>query len=52
MAVEAPRNLRDELQALRIDRGAPAATPPSRGSRGLWLGASALVVTVLLGLAA
>ena len=37
MAAEAPRNLRDDLQALRIDRGAPAAKKAPRGPSRLWL---------------
>ena len=52
MAAESPRNLRDELQALRIDRSAPAAKPPSGRTRGLMLGAAAVVVLGLLGVGA
>ncbi len=52
MAAESPRNLRDELQALRIDRSAPAAKPPSGRSRGLLLGAAASAVVALLGIGA
>jgi RND family efflux transporter MFP subunit len=51
MAAEAPRNLRDELAALRIDRSQTAAKKPSRlpSARWLWLGgALALGVTLLL----
>ncbi|MFI5314114.1 MAG: efflux RND transporter periplasmic adaptor subunit [Myxococcota bacterium] len=51
MAAEAPRNLRDELAALRIDRSAPAAKKPSRRPPARWLalgGAIALALLVLL----
>ncbi len=51
MAAESPRNLRDDLQALRIDRSAPAARPPS-GRRGLYLGIAAAAALALLALGA
>jgi len=51
MAAESPRNLRDDLQALRIDRGAPAASPRS-GRRGLVLGIGAVLALALLGVGA
>jgi len=47
MAADAPRNLRDDLQALRIDRGAPVSRPPSRSAGPLWIGAAVAVVLVL-----
>ena len=47
MAAEAPRNLRDDLQALRIDRAAPASKPPRQPTRWLWIGAAAAVVVAL-----
>jgi RND family efflux transporter MFP subunit len=51
MAAEAPRNLRDELAALRIDRSAPAAKqatgrPPTR-----WIAIGAGVLLVFIALA-
>ncbi len=48
MAAESPRNLRDDLQALRIDRSAPAARPPS-GRRNLYIGVAAALAVALLG---
>jgi HlyD family secretion protein len=51
MAAESPRNLRDDLQALRIDRSAAAATPPS-GRRSLYVGVGAAVAVALLGVGA
>jgi hypothetical protein len=48
MAAEAPRNLRDELQALRIDRSSSASKPPSRPP-WRWIGAGAIALLVLLG---
>lgn len=52
MAAEAPRNLRDDLQALRIDRGAPASTPRGRPPRRYWIGALAVGSPLVLALAA
>ena len=52
MPADAPRNLRDELQALRIDRGAPASTPRGRPPRRYWLGALAVGSPLALALAA
>ena len=52
MAAEAPRNLRDELQALRIDRSASASKPPNSRRSWLYLGAGALVLLALVGLGA
>jgi HlyD family secretion protein len=51
MAAEAPRNLRDDLQALRIDRSAPAAKP-ARRPPWIWIGASALLLLLVLLVAA
>ena len=53
MASESPRNrnLRDELQALRIDRSSAAASPPS-GRRPLYIGVGAAIAVALLGIGA
>jgi RND family efflux transporter MFP subunit len=51
MAAEAPRNLRDELAALRIDRSAPAAKKPTRRPPTRWIAIGAAVVLALLALA-
>jgi HlyD family secretion protein len=51
MAAEAPRNLRDDLQALRIDRSAPAAKP-ARRPPWIWIGAGALLLLLLIAVAA
>ncbi|MEX2206266.1 MAG: efflux RND transporter periplasmic adaptor subunit [Myxococcota bacterium] len=48
MAAESPRNLRDDLQALRIDRSAATASPPS-GRRGLYIGVGGALALALLG---
>jgi RND family efflux transporter MFP subunit len=52
MAAEAPRNLRDDLAALRIDRGTPTAKkPPQRlPARAIAIAAGVVVVLALLGL--
>ena len=52
MPADAPRNLRDDLQALRIDRGAPASTPRGRPPRRYWIGALAVGSPLALALAA
>ncbi len=52
MPADAPRNLRDDLQALRIDRGAPASTPRGRPPRRYWIGALAVGSALVLALAA
>ncbi len=52
MAAEAPRNLRDDLQALRIDRGTSTSRPPSRRPLGGWIVGLALIVAIALGLVA
>jgi RND family efflux transporter MFP subunit len=51
MAAEAPRNLRDELAALRIDRSSSAAKKPSRRPPTRWLAIGAAVLLALLALA-
>ena len=51
MTAEAPRNLRDELQALRIDRSSAASKPPSRPP-WRWIGAGAIALLLVLGLGA
>jgi RND family efflux transporter MFP subunit len=48
MAADAPRNLRDELQALRIDRSTTASKPPRRPP-WLWIGAGVLALLLVLG---
>ena len=48
MAADSPRNLRDELAALRIDRSAPAAKPPRRGVPRQWLAVAAGVIVIAL----
>src|SRR5882672_5689363 len=50
MAAEAPRNLRDELAALRIDRSAPVAKGPSRRPPTRWLAIGAGVLLALVAL--
>jgi RND family efflux transporter MFP subunit len=50
MAAEAPRNLRDDLQALRIDRGSPVARKPPRSAPTRWIALAAAAALVLLGL--
>ena len=50
MAADSPRNLRDELAALRIDRNAPAAKPPRRGVPRTWLAVGAAVLLLAVGL--
>jgi HlyD family secretion protein len=53
MAAEAPRNLRDELAALRIDRSAPAAKKQTRRPPTRWIaiGAGGVLALVALALA-
>jgi HlyD family secretion protein len=51
MAAEAPRNLRDELAALRIDRSAPAAKKQTRRPPTRWIAIGAGVVLALVALA-
>ena len=51
MAAEAPRNLRDDLQALRIDRGTPAARKPPQRVPTRWIAIGAAAVAVLVALA-
>ena len=51
MAAESPRNLRDELAALRIDRSAPVAKKPSRRPPPRWLAVGAGVLLALVALA-
>jgi RND family efflux transporter MFP subunit len=50
MAAEAPRNLRDELAALRIDRSAPAANKPSRRPPAKWLAIGGALLALLVAL--
>jgi RND family efflux transporter MFP subunit len=52
MAAEAPRNLRDELAALRIDRGARTVKKPGRLPPPRWLAAGAVVVALSVALLA
>jgi RND family efflux transporter MFP subunit len=52
LAADSPRNLLDELAALRIDRWAPAAKPPRRGLPLLWLAAGAALLLLLVGIGA
>ncbi|HTO09891.1 MAG TPA: efflux RND transporter periplasmic adaptor subunit [Myxococcota bacterium] len=49
MAAEAPRNLRDDLQALRIDRGSSTARKPPQRVPTRWIAIGAAVVAVLVG---
>jgi len=51
LAAEAPRNLRDELQALRIDRSSPPAKQTRRPT-WLWIGAGALALVLCVGIGA
>src|SRR5258706_9903310 len=51
MAADSPRNLRDELAALRIDRSAPVAKKPSRRPPPRWLAVGAGVLLALVALA-
>ena len=52
MAAEAPRNLRDDLQALRIDRSAPVSRPRSGRPRGVVIAVAAVVLLAGVGLGA
>ena len=50
MAAESPRSLRDDLQALRIDRSAPRPRPPrGGGGRWLWLGGGLALLALAIG---
>jgi RND family efflux transporter MFP subunit len=50
MAAESPRSLRDELQALRIDRSAPRAkSARGGGGRWPWIGGALALVVLLIG---
>ncbi|HTO54806.1 MAG TPA: efflux RND transporter periplasmic adaptor subunit [Myxococcota bacterium] len=50
MAAEAPRNLRDDLQALRIDRGTTATRKPPPRVPTRWIAIGTAVVLVLVAL--
>ncbi len=50
MAAEAPRNLRDELAALRIDRSAPAAKKPPQRIPPRWLAVAGAGAAAVVGL--
>jgi RND family efflux transporter MFP subunit len=52
LAAESPRNLRDELAALRIDRSAASAKPPRRGVPRRWLALGAGALLLVAGVAA